>query len=119
MMQRLKDRVAEVEEIVEFVREVFQRCVGRLKEGRDVQSLNLKWLKEDLMDLLILLNKYVELLIKMKKEFSDIYTETTDDIIELVWDIRILDEEDRKEVKEFVKRILKEKYGGSKEEGKD
>lgn len=114
MVQRLKDRVAEIEGMVEFVREVFRRCVDRLKEKGDVQSL--RWLKEDLMDLLILLNKYVELLVKMKKEFSDIYTEVPDDVTELIWDIRILNEEDRKEVREFIKRILREKYG-SKEEG--
>lgn len=113
-MESLKERVMEIEKVIELVREMLLKKVEKLRDMKE--GVSFYWLKEDLMDLLTILSKYVDLLVRLRREFSDIYEERfEDEVIELVWDVRLLDKEDRERVKEFVRGILKERFGGRRE----
>lgn len=113
-MESLKEKVIEIERVIELVREMLLKKVEKLRDMKE--GVSFYWLKEDLMDLLTILSKYVDLLVRLRREFSDIYEERfEDEVIELVWDVRLLDKEDRERVKEFVRGILKERFGGRRE----
>lgn len=108
-MDKFKSRVLEIEQSIEVVRKLLVMFVNKLEAKNDV---GFSWIKEDLEQLLGLLNKYVELLVKLKREFSDVLEDSVDEDMELIWDIRLLEIEDKEKVREFVKGLLKEKYGG-------
>lgn len=108
-MDKFKSRVLEIEQSIEVVRKLLVMFVNKLEAKNDV---GFSWIKEDLEQLLGLLNKYVELLVKLKREFSDVMEDSVDEDMELIWDIRLLEIEDKEKVREFVKGLLKEKYGG-------
>lgn len=107
-MEKFRQRVMEIEQSIEVVRKLLLMFVEKL-QSRGSEGFG--WIKEELEQLLNLLNRYVELLVKLKREFGEVLEEQVDDVTELLWDIRILDSEDRLKVKRFVKELLKDKYG--------
>lgn len=107
-MEKFKDKILEIEQSVEVVRQVVLGLVDKMKNRGDIGGR--KWIMEDLEQLLGLLNKYVDLLIKLKREFGDVFEEQVDEVTELLWDIRLLDESNRLKVKELVKEIIKSNY---------
>lgn len=107
-MDKFRSRVLEIEQSIEVVRKLLLMFVNKLSSKGDT---SLGWIREDLEQLLGLLNRYVELLIKLKREFSDVIEGGVDEDIELMWDVKLLEVEDKEKVKEFIKELLKEKYG--------
>ncbi len=102
------NKLEEIVGYVEFVSSVIQSKVKELKSKAEQGVASSRYITEESERLVNLLDKYVILIARLKKEFNIDYSAETGWEREVVWELRSLDEEKRQQVIKFIREIKKE-----------
>jgi len=106
-MRRSSEALSQVLEQIEFVRSVLEGRERELKEkvrgGRYSRGV-----LEEVKEIAEVLDRYLNLLVKLKKEFGVVFEVGDEMERELVWEFRAIDDVERKrKVIEFVRKVRK------------
>ncbi len=102
------NRVEELVEWIEFTKGLINKKIENLKIMIEKNVVTDSRLQADTEELFTLFDKYSQILVRLKKEFNIADTKDTEELSALIWDIRVMDDEERGLIKQIIKIIRKQ-----------